>query len=101
MTQFLKNNDFESTHVTHMLKNNDSESTHATHFLKTEYESTQATLDQNWAHERYRQLRLYIEICRNSLRGEDIFPRECSHLVMNYVMVPARTSKTCGVILFF
>ena len=44
-------------------KYNDSESTLATHVLNNnDYESTQATLDQNWAHERYRQLRLCIEI---------------------------------------
>ena len=40
-------------------KNNDSESTH---ILNTDDESTQATLDLNWAHEHYRQLRLCIEI---------------------------------------
>ena len=61
-TQFSFNNDFESTHATHFSLNNDFESTHATHFIKTDYESTQATLDQNWAHDRYRLLRLCIKI---------------------------------------
>ena len=54
----LKNNDYESTLATHVSKTKGYESTHATLFFN-DYESTQATLDQNWAHERYRQLRLF------------------------------------------
>ena len=70
---------------------------YATHaFKNNDYESTQATLDQNWGHERYRQLWLCIKIgmcLQEQVESVNISFRKGSYLVMNYVMVPAEIIK--------